>query len=402
MASGKRAANLVFALILGCNGCVGPAKSHSLEPPNSTVAKSASSSAWNKPVTEFAASARKTLERGADSLSDRLKLKSDGMSLAQVVPRDDPTSMAYKPGPLGPDLYVAAARLAERQGRIDDAQQQYQRALQIDGRSHRALVGLARLQHRSGDMAKATETYQRAMEYHRNDPIIMNDLGLCHARNGQLDQAISLLRSAVALQPDRAMYRNNLAAALVEAKRPEEAVAYLSQTNNPAIAHYNVGYLLNRSGQAGQAAHYFDKALGLEPSLHQARTMLDQIAPQVSALPQPGRSEPSIPHTSAGAVKMPLPRDYSPGRVPATAPQGTPFHLRTHAHRAGPFGYVPPARESRVVQASYVDEAGFSPAANLESRQASESDSPHTLPVRMPRSSHASDSGLMVPPLPKG
>ncbi len=367
MAGGKRVANLVCVLVLGCSGCVGPEKSHSGPPkPDFLKGSSASaSSSWAKPVTSFATSAKRTVQRGAESLSDRLNLKSDfhqTEQVAQTVSPDDPTSLAYQPGPLGTNLYVAAAGLAERQGRVDNARKQYQRALQVDGRDRAALIGLARLQHRSGDMKGAISTYQRALAAYRDDPIIMNDLGLCHARNGQLDQGISLLRSAVARQPDRQMYRNNLAAALVEANRPEEAFAYLSQGNNPAIAHYNVGYLLHRSGHAGQAADHFSKSLALDPSLHQAQAMLNQIAPQVSALPPSSGSQSTVPNTSAGAVKMPDPRDWPKpsGEAPAaTIPRGTPPHLQTPPRRVGPFGYVPPSGNHRVVQVSYdTDDAG--------------------------------------------
>ena len=49
--------------------------------------------------------------------------------------------------------------------------------------------------------------------------------------------------------PNSQLYRNNLAALLVESNRPDDAVTILSEAYGPAVAHYNVGYLLHTAIQ---------------------------------------------------------------------------------------------------------------------------------------------------------
>lgn len=204
---------------------------------------------------------------------------------AQPLAQDDPTRLDYMPKDVGPDLYIASAQTSERSGDYDLATQQYQKALQIDGHSRRALIGLARLKTKLGATNEAIQVYRQAIESHPNDAVIMNDLGICYAQGKQLPEAIEALSAATRVAPDREMYANNLAAALVEAGRPEEALSYLNQTRTPQVASYNVGYLLAQSGRKQQATEYLSRALFIDPQLAQARTLLDELSPKLSARP---------------------------------------------------------------------------------------------------------------------
>ena len=49
-------------------------------------------------------------------------------------------------------------------------------------------------------------------------------LGLCLHRQGKLNESVTVLREAVRLQPDRKLYRNNLATVLVEAGQLDDAL----------------------------------------------------------------------------------------------------------------------------------------------------------------------------------
>ena len=200
------------------------------------------------------------------------------------IAKDDPTRLDYDPGKIGPDLYVSTAKMAEQGGRFDMALQQYNKALQADGSSRPALIGMARLQHRIGRNADAIQTYHNALNAHSGDAVIMNDLGLCYARDGQLNRAIDFLSQATQVSPDRAMYSNNLAAALVEANRTQDALTFLTKKMGPAIANFKVGYLLHDAGQTQESSHYLNEALAINPQLQQARDLLETQVPQVSSL----------------------------------------------------------------------------------------------------------------------
>ena len=59
----------------------------------------------------------------------------------------------------------------------------------------------------------------------------------------------SISSKAVELQPDRELYRNNIATVLVEVGRSDEAVRQIAAVYGEPIAHYNVGVLLQQQGK---------------------------------------------------------------------------------------------------------------------------------------------------------
>ena len=96
------------------------------------------------------------------------------------------------------------------------------------------------------------------------------------------------LGKAAQLQPDKALYRNNLACVLVDQHRLDDALVHLRAVNTDAIANYNLGILLAQRKQDVVAQTYFQRALQLNPSFAEARQWSDQLAKRQSALAQSG------------------------------------------------------------------------------------------------------------------
>jgi Tfp pilus assembly protein PilF len=209
---------------------------------------------------------------------------------ANPMPEDDPLRLDRQPKKINADVYVSAARLLENQGNYDEAELKYQDALKTSPEDENALVGLARLYDRQGQAMKATEIYHRALKAHPESGLVCNDLGLCYRRQRQLDRSLQLFGRAVELQPENTKYRNNLAAALVDSGRPDEAVKQLTKHCSPAVAHYNVGYLLSQKGQKAEASRHLQQAVSLDAGLTPAREMLASLGgnggPAIAAQPQ--------------------------------------------------------------------------------------------------------------------
>jgi tetratricopeptide (TPR) repeat protein len=245
---------------------------------------------------------------------------------------DDPLRLDSPTKKVGPQVYVAAGRLLENQGKYEQAEEQYQKALAIAPADVSALVGMARLHDRQGQSAKAVELYHRALKADPKSALAYNDLGLCHARQRQLDPSIQALGRAVQLQPENAKYRNNLATVLVEAGRTDDALRELSALGSPAVAHYNVGYLLHKKGQTADAQRHLQQALVLDPEMSPAREMLAQIVGSSTAPP----AQAAIPH-------------------PARAPQA----LTGPAGGGSPYGYA--AYSGNAARLSDMDQAAPTP-----------------------------------------
>jgi len=197
----------------------------------------------------------------------------------QLPPESDPTRLSSKPKEMTPELYIHAAKLLERQGRGPDAERQYEKALQIDPASLKAIVGLARLYHRSQRVDDAERAYEDAVRRHPTASVVYNDYGLFKAHRRQVGEAAKLLHQAVRLSPESKLYRNNLATVLIEAGRSEEAYAQMRNVHGEAVAHYNVGYLLHQGGHTRAAQVHFRRALAANPNLTAARQMLGETRP---------------------------------------------------------------------------------------------------------------------------
>lgn len=233
---------------------------------------------------------------GAKKLAGLFKSEAAQISSSDVANPHDPTSLAHKGKPPGADLYVATARLYEKQNNVVAAEEQYSRALKTSPTDLAAMVGYAHLLDRQGKLDEATNYYQHAVQHHPQDASAHNDLGLCYARRGMLNESIVELAKAVELQPQKQLYRNNIATVFVELGQPQHALEHLLVGNQPAVAHYNLACLLQQRGQSQAAASHFAHAAQHDPSL----PGLQEWAQQPGAAPAAARvaNVRAVEHTS--------------------------------------------------------------------------------------------------------
>lgn len=259
---------------------------------------------------------------GAKKLAGLFKSDPEPISNVDEADPSDRTSLAFKGKPPGADLYVANARLAERQNYIEAAEQQYQRALKTSETDLAALLGYAHLLDRQGRLDEATNYYQQAVEHHPKNAAAHNDLGLCYARRGMLDESVAELSTAVELAPEKKLYRNNIATVFVEKGQPQRALEHLSVVEQPGVAHYNLACLLHQRGQASAATFHFAQAARHDPSLGAPQQAAQSIAAAagprmtgVRAVDQSASQRPSTQWT------MPADQGGSAAQTAATQPR---------------------------------------------------------------------------------
>lgn len=256
------------------------------------------------------------------------------------TPENDPTSLASGIAPTKAGDYVMMGENLEQNGDAEGARRMFHKALEMEPHHLGALVGLGRHFDRQGQLDRASEHYLEATQHHPNEATAYNDLGLCYARQRRYDDAVQALNRAIELQPDRALYRNNIAMALVAEGRVDEALAHLTDAHGPAIAHYNVAFLLNKQGLNRPALDHFKLALANDPSMEDAREWVDAL----SAGPEQGAADAMIAaapvSNDAGveeAAAGPLPEDVAPrgrqnvaslGRAPRASPPPTAGNLQ--------------------------------------------------------------------------
>lgn len=259
--------------------------------------------------------------------------KSSGADAADPLRLDQPTRK------MGPEVHVGAAQLLENQSKWVEAEAQYQKALKLAPNDLSTLIGLARLHDRQGHTQQALEFYHQAVKAHPTSAMAFNDLGLCYNRQRQSDSALAAMSRAVELSPNNPKYRNNLAAVLVETGRVDEAVQKLSQGAAPAVAHYNVGYLLQQRGQSENAARQIQQALALDPGLTPARDLLAQLSGgnAIAQSPAPPAAQPAAAAPAYQTAQRPARHVAAPAyEVPQV---DVPAQAAAPPAPSGPAGY---------------------------------------------------------------
>jgi tetratricopeptide (TPR) repeat protein len=327
------------------------------------------------------------IEAPLKALSSGVKTGAEMVSGAFSPPvqeANDPTSLAVKSKPT-PELYLAMARLAEQSGRFEEADQHYRQALKSAPKDLSVLIGYARMKDRQDRLEEAVELYQQAAKAHPDNAVVYNDLGLCLARRKQMPEAVAALERATQLDARQLLYRNNVATVLVELGDVDAAYTHLAAVHPPAVAYYNVGYLLHKKGQNQAAASLFAQALKVDPSLEPARLWLNRLnaAPQVAGAPFEGRAmgggrleDPTVEAPDLRAVRRQsvvpirrMPAEYSPhadeprpippldsGPMPRlTSPQATAPTSPGPTIRQLPPVYESSRRQGRVIPQSWED-----------------------------------------------
>ena len=160
---------------------------------------------------------------------------------------NDPIALKTK-GKAGVELYVAVARLYVVSGKFAEAEEQYQQAMKTAPNDIRVLLGYAMLKDQTNEPQVALKYYQKAEQKYPKQPAVYNDLAIHYSRYGMIREAIEAAQRAVELRPREPRYRNNLAALLVEDARPQEAFKQLREIYDEPVAHYDLGFLLNKRG----------------------------------------------------------------------------------------------------------------------------------------------------------
>lgn len=232
------------------------------------------------------------------------------------VPENDQLSLNKKPR-TGSDLYLHTAKVYEQSNNFEAAKSQYDKALEIEPKNYDVLLAYAHMQDRAGKFEDAAKLYQRAIAAQPKQPTAYNDLGLCLARVNRYDESVKNLNKAIEMQPQKALYRNNLATVLVQQNKLQEAVTQLSAVNPPAVAHYNVAFLLQRRGDMNAATQHMVTAAQLDPNFAAARQWLQENQPTQYAQTGPAMAQPQYqqqqPQNSYSMAQAPSYSIQSPG-----------------------------------------------------------------------------------------
>ncbi|MBI2359205.1 MAG: tetratricopeptide repeat protein [Deltaproteobacteria bacterium] len=198
-----------------------------------------------------------------------------------------------KPGPSAA-AYSNLGNALVKQGRTAEAQQSYERALQIEPTDAAAHYNLANLRASQGDSDRAAHHYRQAIRSSPDFAEAYNNFGNVLLSRDELGDAAVQFRKALEISPNRSEFHFGLATALARKGDLAEAMAHLQralevQPDFPE-AHLRLGLVMAAQGQLDKAVDQFRSALRIRPEFAEAHESLGR------ALAELGRRDEAIGH----------------------------------------------------------------------------------------------------------
>ena len=157
------------------------------------------------------------------------------------------------------------------------------------------VIGVGWRHQQSGNLEQAEQAYLHALELDSNQPDAWYLLGVvCHVQ-GRLSEAVAHYKRSILLRPNHAETQNNLGAAYDTLGRTNDAIACFKETIrvNPDFpdAYYSLGTIHERQGQEEEARPFFEacvpvfqRMLERRPDLGEARYKLGSALARLKRL----------------------------------------------------------------------------------------------------------------------
>jgi predicted O-linked N-acetylglucosamine transferase (SPINDLY family) len=176
---------------------------------------------------------------------------------------------------------LAAGTQLQKAGRFDEAENVYRQLLAQDPNFPDALHLLGVLLFQRGQHQPAIDLVRRAIAIYPNGAMYHSNLARILMAAKKVDEAIVENQRVVALQPDNAQAFNDLGTVLFTARRVQEAIAAYRRAVEIqpefASAWSNLANSLHVSGQLSEALECCGKALLIQPNYVEAKGVLGNI-----------------------------------------------------------------------------------------------------------------------------
>jgi tetratricopeptide (TPR) repeat protein len=177
--------------------------------------------------------------------------------------------LALQIKPYYAEAYNNLGNALEKQGLLAKAGEKYLHALRVKPDYAEAHNNLGNVLDKQGRTAEAIEHYLQALKIKPDFVKAHNNLGNALHKQGRIEEAMEHYLQALQIKPDFAGVHYNMGNALAENNRPEEAIAHYTKALeiSPEFtdAHINIGIALEKQGKTAEAIEHYQKVLVIEP-----------------------------------------------------------------------------------------------------------------------------------------
>ena len=164
---------------------------------------------------------------------------------------------------------------------LQDAQNYYQKVLELDPNHSQTLNNLGVIFQGLGENQKAKECYEKVIEIDPNYVNALSNLGVIFQGLRENQKAKNCFEKAIKVNPNYADAHNNLGVLFKELGEREKAKECYEKAivinPNYADAHYNLGVIFQNLGEHQKAKECFRKAIEINPNYVSALSNLGNI-----------------------------------------------------------------------------------------------------------------------------
>lgn len=166
---------------------------------------------------------------------------------------------------LGAEMHLRRSVELEHEGKLNEAIEEQQRALQADPKNVQANINLISLYARVGEPDKAEQHFQNAVRLNPNRADAYYNHGVFLFLQGKDQEAEQAYRQTLQINPYYAEAHNNLGFLLEKQGKTEEALeeygAAIKNQPNYRLAHYHIATILARQGKYAESVAHLLKTL---------------------------------------------------------------------------------------------------------------------------------------------
>jgi|GEM_PF-260680 len=211
--------------------------------------------------------------------------------------------------PATAENYADLGSLLDNQGRREEAEQFYRRAVAVDGSSTNGNYHLGIILTKRGQLSEAITHFRQAAQASPKDPDIRYDLAVVLALNGELNEAVEQFWATLKIHPNYTKAHYNLGVTLAKLGDTAGAIEQLRATLNIdtmySKAYYQLGVLLAQQGEVAEAISQLRRALQIHAEYVEAHDSLGRL------LAAQGQREEAVKHLET-AVRILRARQAAP------------------------------------------------------------------------------------------
>ncbi len=172
-------------------------------------------------------------------------------------------------GGSSPEVHNNLGQVHLRNGELEEARREFEKALKLDPANADALLNLSSIHAAEGRLGAAEHLVKRALQVDPNSIGALAQLGEIERDKGNLDEAVRLFEEALAIDDSRPFLYQGYGDVLQRAGRPEDAErafkSVLELDPDSFKARYNLGVTFGSQGRIDDAVAMYEEALEVAP-----------------------------------------------------------------------------------------------------------------------------------------